>query len=330
MPPTPASKQNIYLFHGSDNFTATQKINHWRREFEKKHGDLNLQILEGERLTAGDFTEATNTLPFLSEKKLIIIRDFLRDAEEEDRKTVTEKLDQIPDYCVVVFIERDKPDARTGLFKKLSKIGSVIEFVQPEMHELVQWIKKEFERKSSCIGNREAVLLAETVGPDLWQMSGEVEKLSLYGLDKPIDEKSIEALASPNLSASIFKLTDYIAQKNSRMTLRTLNIMMQSGDDLFQIFFMIVRHFRILIEVKACLEKKMDGTQIAQKIRENPYPVKIGIGQCKNFTSDKLTQIYRKLLQIDIDTKSGRIKTQAADNTELRLAIERLIVDLCA
>jgi DNA polymerase III subunit delta len=321
---------NIYLFHGRDNFSAAQKLKHWQTEFEKKYGDLNLQIFEGETLTAGGFSEATATVPFLSEKKLIIIRDFLRDGEEEDRKTVAEKLEQVPDYCIIVFIEHEKPDARTTLFKKLNKTGSVIEFSELEKPELVQWIRKEFEKKNSRIGNREAALLADTVGPDLWQMSSEVEKLALYGQDKPIDEKAIESLASPNMSSSIFKLTDFIAQRNARSSLHTLNTLLQSGDDLFQIFFMIVRHFRILIEIKACLEKKMDKAQITQKTREHPYAVMTGIGQCKNFQAEKLAGIYRKLLQIDIDSKSGRIKTQTADQSELRLALEKLIVELCA
>ena len=324
-----ATLKNIYLFHGHDNYSASQKLNHWRIEFEKKYGDLNFQLFEVEKFTASNFSEAVSTVPFLSDKKLIIIRDFLRDGGEEDQKALAEKLDDVPDYCIIVFIEHDKPDARTTLFKKLSKSGQAIEFREPERPQLVQWIKQEFGKKNTRIGNREADLLADTVGPDLWQMSQEIEKLSLYGLDKPIDEKAIESLASPNMSSSIFKLTDYIAQRNSRLSLRTLNTLLQSGDDLFQIFFMIVRHFRILIEIKACLEKKMDKSQIVQKTREHPYAVQTGIGQCKNFPAEKLAAIYRKLLQVDIDTKSGRIKTLAADHSELRLALEKLIVELC-
>ncbi len=375
-------KKTIYLFYGHDNYTAQQKLNRWRTEFEKKYGDLNIQIFDGDDFTASNFSEAIETVPFLSDKKLIIIRDFLRDAKEEDQKGVAEKLDDADNFNIIVFIEHEKPDARTTLFKKLNKTGQAIEFEDLDTHGLTRWIEQEFARKSGgtsgntgggigtgknagsntgtgggtgknagsntgtnigtgmdastiapqqqSIGSREALFLAETVGPNLWQMSQEVEKLSLYSRSQPLNVEAIEALASPNVSASIFKLTDYLAQKNSRSSIKTLSTLIQSGEDLFRIFSMIVRHFRILIQIKACIEKKMERQQIIQKTKEHPFAISQGMSQCKNFNFEKLGEIYGKLLQIDIAAKSSRIKTTTGDNSELRLSLEKLIVELCS
>lgn len=157
-----------------------------------------------------------------------------------------------------------------------------------------------------------------------------MEKLALYGQNNIVDQHAIENLASPNLSSSIFKLTDYIAAKNARMSLKTLDALLHSGEDLFQIFFMIVRQFRILIQTKACCEKKMDKNQICKKTGISPYFVMNTITQSKNFSFETLENIYKRLLQIDIDTKSGRIKTTTGDNTEMRLAIEKLITSVSA
>lgn len=322
-------KKTIYLFHGHDNYSAQQKLNHWRAEFEKKYGDLNIQVFEGENFTASQFSEAIATVPFLTDKKLLIIRDFLRDGKEDEQKEVAEKLEEAAEYNIIVFIEHEKPDARTALFKRLGKTGQTVEFEDLDDLKLNKWIEDEFTRKSAKIGKREVQFLAETVGPNLWQMSQEVEKLALYSQNQPLDIAAIENLASANVSASIFKLTDYLAQKNSRESLKTLNTLIQSGEDLFQIFFMIVRHFRILIQIKACLGKKLDKQQIIQKTKEHPYAVTQGMNQCKNFSEEKMAAIYKKLLQIDIDTKSSRIKVTTGDNTEMRLALEKLIVDLC-
>ncbi len=322
--------KNIFLFYGPDNYTAGKKVMHWREEFEKKYGDLNIHVLDGEKITAGDFNEAVSTLPFLSDKKLVIVRDFLAEATEDDRKRLTEYLDKIPDYCVTVFIEHKQPDARTALYKKLVKLGQAIAFSDLDKPRLIEWIKKRFSEKSSAIGAAEAELLADLVGPNLWQMDQEVEKLTLYGQKNKIDRKAVEDLASPNLSASIFKLTDYIAAKNVRMSLKTLDTLISSGEDLFQIFFMIVRHIRILIHTKACLGKKMDRQAIVKETGFHPYTVTTAISQCKNLQFNPLTRIHRALLQIDMDTKNGRIRTTTEDNTELRLALEKLILKTCA
>lgn len=327
---TTTTLKNIYLFHGADNYSANAKIKHWRIEFEKKYGDLNSQIFEGEDFTANNFKEAICTLPFLSDKKLIIIRDFLRDSREEDQKTVAEQLDQIPEFCIIVFIEKDKPDARKTLYKKIIKTGQNIEFTELEKFKLIEWIKQELGKKNTEIGPAEIDLLAENVGPNLWQMSQEVEKISLYANNQKVDEQAIEMLISPNLTSSIFKLTDFIAQKNRQKSLKTLNTLLNKNEDLMQIFFMIVRHFRIMIQIQSCLEKKMARPQIIQKLKEHPFVINNISNQAKNFNSTKLNQIYKKLLEIDIATKSGKIKTTTLDNTELRLAVEKLILELCS
>lgn len=323
------NQKNIYLFFGEDHYSSQQKLNHWRQEFIKKYGDLNYQLFEGENFTTDQFSEAINTVPFLSEKKLIIVRDFLRDGAENDRKEIAEKLENVSEYCVLIFIEHEKPDARTALFKKLNKIGQAVEFSLPEKHELIQWIQKEMNKKNSSMQEHEATLLAEIVGPNLWQLSHELEKIALYAKEKPIDAEAIENLASKNISSSIFQLTDYVAQKNAKLSIKTLQALIHSGEDLFQIFFMIIRHFRILLLVQACIKKNLDRQQIIQKTREHPYAIMTAMKQCKNFTEQKLTEIYQQLLSIDIGSKSGKIKTTTGDNGELRLALEKLMVELC-
>ena len=320
----------IYLFHGEDSYSSQQKANRWQREFIKKYDEFNTQLLEGENLTAAQISEALNTVPFIVEKKLIIVRDFLRESSTEEQKKVAEKLEETPDYCVLVFVERQKADARLTLFKKIKKIGQIVDFNYLEKPQLTGWIQQEVAKKNGQIGTREAAQLADTVGPDLWQMSHEIEKLTTHDATHPIKAETIEALVTPNLSESIFKLTDYLAQRNRQKSTQTLNTLVESGEDLMQIFHMIVRHFRILIQVHSCISQGMAQPQIVQKTKEHPYAVMTSMKQCNNFDSAKLTQIYRQLLGIDIAIKSGKIKMTTEDKSELRLSLEKLFVELCA
>lgn len=321
--------KNLYLFYGDDSYSAFHKAKHWQQEFEKKYGDLNLQIFEGEKMTGSNFSEAVETMPFLADKKLIIIRDFLLDGEDEEQKKVAEKLETVADYCIVIFIEKDKPDARTTLFKKLSKTAQVIEFNELDKSKLLAWIEQEFSKKNVKIGHHEADVLAENIGPNLWQMSQEIDKLSLYSAEKPLNEEAIHAIISPNISSSVFKLTDHIAAKNAKLSLKTLDVLLTSGEDLMQIFFMMVRHFRILLEVQACVQNKLSPQQMIQKLKEHPFVINNTLKQSKNFSLPQIKNIYRQFLQIDLDTKNGTIKMTTTDNTELRLALEKLIIELC-
>lgn len=320
----------LYLFHGEDSYTSIQKTAHWQKAFEEKYGDMNVEIFEGEGFTAGQFSEAVSTLPFLSEKKLVIVRNFFHDAPTDELKKVAEKLEQVDENCIVVFVERHKADARTSLYKNLKKKGEVKEFPLMDKEELVQWIAQEIQKQNQQLSSQQVLQLADTVGPDLWQMKQELEKLSLYADGQPVTEETIEALVSPNLHTTIFKLTDALAVKNRQQSLKTLNTLLESGENIIQVLFMIVRHFRILIQIQDCLAKRMDKSAIAKKIKQHPFAVQNGMKQVGNFTPETLARIYKTLLEIDIATKSGTIRMTAGDITELRLALETFIVKLCS
>ncbi len=319
------TKQNIYFFYGQDSFSAHEKLSHWRQEFEKKYGDLNFQIFDGENLTASNISEAFSTVPFLSEKKLIIVKDFLSDGGTEEQKKTGTLLESIPDYCLLVFIENKEPDARTTLFKTLTKLATVVKFPLLSPEQLVDWIQKRTSQKKGIIGKKEASYLAQKVGPDLWQLSLEIEKLNLYSGGRPFAEAMIDSLIVENISTSIFALTDAIAQKNSKKTLEILQRLIQGGEDLMQILYMIARHIRILIHISACLKEGFNQSEITAKLKEHPFTIQNGIKQSKNFDIPQLKKIYESLLSIDIKLKTGKIRISTEDQTELRLALEKSI-----
>lgn len=321
--------KTLYLFHGEDSYRSLQKTTHWQKAFEEKYGDINVELFEGAKFTANQFSEAVSTLPFLSEKKMVIVKNFLNDAPIEELKNVVEKLDQVHDQCLVIFVERKKADARTALFKNLKKTGEVQEFPLMDKEELMQWIATEVQKQEQQLSSSQVHHLADNVGPDLWQMKQEIEKIALFANGKPITQEAIESLVSTNIHSTIFKLTDNLAIKNQKQSLKILNILLADRENIIQVLFMIVRHFRILIQIQDCLSKKMDKSAITKKIKQHPFAVQNSMKQVRNFTPETLANIYSQLLDIDIATKSGTIRMTAGDATELRLALETFIVKLC-
>ena len=92
------------------------------------------------------------------------------------------------------------------------------------------------------------------------------------------------------------------------------------------IFYMIVRHFRILIQAQFLTSKGSSPDLIARTIKQHPYVAMTAAKQSKNFTQDKLKKIYSHLLEIDKNFKTGKIKTSVDDSRELLLAIEQFII----
>lgn len=322
-------KKNLYLFAGEDSFSAFEKTQLWKKKFLEKYGDLNCLSFYGEDLTASEFQTALEAYPFLSEKKLVIVQDFLDQGNAEQQKEVADLLENIPDYCVVAFYEHKKPDARTVLFKRLTKLGQVENFELKNGATLAKWIRERFAKKSVQIGEREVTMIGDLVGNNLWNVANEIDKLLLYAGGRSIDAAMIEKVVSVNLSSSIFKLTDYLGERRLRDSLRTLEILVNSGEEVVGMLFMLVRHFRIMAEVKDLSEKGEKPANIAKLIKENPYVVNKVYAQAKGFSFDKIRTIYKNLMDIDSGFKTGRIKVSTADQSELVREMEVLVTKVC-
>ena len=92
---------------------------------------------------------------------------------------------------------------------------------------------------------------------------------------------------------------------------------------------MIVRHFRILIQVHEMAGKNENQHSITQKLKQHPFVIQKTLQQSRNFTSEQLEEIYEKLLEIDVKFKTGIIKTYQQDDSEYKLAMEKLIIECC-
>ncbi|MBT6068639.1 DNA polymerase III subunit delta [Candidatus Peregrinibacteria bacterium] len=320
--------QSIILFFGENTYLINQKASLWEQEFIKKHGDLNLIKLEGKRLTAREIYEQANQTPFLSDKKLLIVRGFLEN-KSEIQKEFLEYIERIADFTVVLFVETKMPDKRLSLYKYITKNCRTEEFTNLEGNILYDWIIREVQKRDSQIGFSEAKYLTEIAGLSMQSLSNEIEKLSLNRLHKAIRREDIDTLTVPKLSYNVFKLTDAVAAKNAKLALKILEELKQFNEEMPMLFHMIVRQFRILIQIRDCLDKGLGQADIKRSVPEHPFVIMNGMKQAANFQLKDLKEIYTALLDIEKAFKGGRIRVSVNDQTEFELALQKLVVTHC-
>ncbi len=321
----------IFLFCGEDTYSSNQKLKFWTDQFIEKYGEnSNIEIIDGKNLDIKNFTTNIETIPFLSEKRLIIIKNFLSTSDKETQKIISDSLEKTPDFCIVVFHETSEIEKTTSVYKKIKTIGKIEEFAPLSPAELTKWILNKAKKETININSKTANFLTLHCGCELWRISNELEKLQTFADGKEITQKMIEDLITPSLSASIFRLTDSISEKNAKESLKTLETLSSTGEELSRIFFMIVRHFRILLQVHEMAKKNENKLTITKKLKQHPFVIQKTLSQSKVFTTEKLENIYQNLLKIDTDFKTGMIKTYQGDDSEYKLAIEQLIINCCS
>jgi DNA polymerase-3 subunit delta len=322
-------KKTVYLFYGDDRFSLNQKLKFWQDEFIKKYGENALEIVYGEKLDTSDFATNLETLPFLSEKRLVVVKNFLDLGKDEEQKKIATAIENTPDFCLLIFQENEVPKKTNPIYKKIAKIGTLQEFKALSPSEISKWIVDKAKKENIKISFFTANYLSQQCGPELWSISNELEKLALFADNKEITKEMIDTLCIPSLSSSIFKLTDEVAQKNVKASLKTFGILKDSGEELNGIFFMLVRHFRILTQVQELVSKGEKAPEITKKLKQHPFVIQKTAAQARNFDQKKLISIYEEMLDIDTKVKTGIIKSYKGDNREFELAIEKFIINCC-
>ena len=93
---------------------------------------------------------------------------------------------------------------------------------------------------------------------------------------------------------------------------------------------MIVRQIRLLIQIKELTNEKFGEKQIISKLKLHPFVVKKTISQSKYFNLKDLIKIFQNLLKIEIQLKTGQIKISTREHSQLGLAIEKLLIEICS
>ncbi len=318
-----------FFFYGDDTYSMSQKIAHWKIEFEKKYGDLNTSLFEGSQYKPAEIIDCAQSMPFLAEKRLVIVKNTLNEFDSESLEPVGEFVTNVPDTTIVIFAELRGVDKRLSLYKKLIKNAQCTEFKKIEGKSLTQWIAQHAKKCGGEMDTNACQHLADIVGGDLFRLENEVVKLVNYAANRPVTVKDVDKMVVSTLTTSIFKLTDALSQKNNKTALTELHTLIESGEELHGILFMIMRQFRIITEIKDLSDRKKSREEIVGLTKEHPFVVSNTLAQTRNFSMSQLKKAYDLLLDIDTRLKTGGIKVTTGDNREFMLALDRLVVELC-
>ena len=251
--------------------------------------------------------------------------------DKETLKKFTDALEQIPETCTVIFIETETPDRRTAFFKALEKFCRLEECKPLMGTTAIEWIQTQAAAYGSHIATATAGYMQSLFPKDTWRLNNELQKCAIYAAPDEITRETIDTLTQGELEASIFKLTDALGQKKSDEAIRILHQLVDKGEEIPMIFGMIARQTRLLIQIRDAESSGLrSSAQIATKIKQHPYAVKMMMAKIKNFEPAELKAMHEQLVRIDREVKTGEIKSVQPEQTEYLLAIEKFLVEECS
>jgi DNA polymerase-3 subunit delta len=326
----------FYLFHGEDEFSRSETL----AAFKNKMGDpglveLNTTVFDGSKVTLGELQHVCSSVPFMAKRRLIIVEGLLTHLEpkggerarsawqKEYLEGLAQYLKHLPETTRLVFVEnksigKNNPVHRLAL---ADERGHVKEFKPPQRRGLNHWIEERVEKKGGQINAAAVETLAAFVGNDLRLLDQEIEKLVVYvNQARPISEDDVRLLVSYVQEANIFEMVDALGQRDGQRAAKLLHQLLDGGEHPLRLLGMIVRQFRIMIQVKELTGRGLSQQDIAGRLRLHRFVVKKAVAQAMNFSMEQLEAIYRKLLETDVAIKTGQMDEV--------LALDMLVVGL--
>jgi DNA polymerase-3 subunit delta len=341
----------FYVFYGPDELSRTEALAEMKAQLgDPSIADLNIARLDGQSLSLGDLQQACGAIPFLSDRRLVIVTNYLTQlgrrgrgqAEKAALDALADYLTRLPDTLQLVFVEyeprdedaRPRPPVVTKnhpilkLAQQHPECGQAREFALPgKGAELTEWIAQRARRKGASIERAAADALGVAVGPDSRLLDSELEKLVTYaGAERTtLTLADVELLVPYTGQSNIFTMVDAIGRRDGRAALPMLHKLLDEHPNkpeyCLSLLGMIVRQFRMLIQVKELDGQSLAPSTIAKRVELNPFVVDKVRLQARNFSMRQLEAIYAQLLATDLAIKTGQM-----DGV---LALDTLVAALC-
>jgi len=300
----------IKLLYGPDTYRSRRRLQEIIADFRKtQKTGVSLRQFEGKKLSFQDVRDELQTSSMFKEKKLIILSDvFNNEGFKEEFLENFEKLNKSQD---VIIFHAEEVLAKDPLFRFLKKEAETEEFELLSGSELKAWLKKEFDKYSMDPEPQVLDKLIVFVGGDLWQLSNEVQKLSLFKKGGEVTLKDVSLLVKPKIETDIFKTIDAIASGNKKEAISLLHKHLEKGDSHVYLLHMISYQFRNLLIVKDLLQKNTSPVA-AKKSGLHPFVFRKSSWQAEKFTYLELKKIYRKIFEVDHALKTGKLEPETA------------------
>jgi len=284
---------------------------------------LNTTELEGKSLSLSELRGLCDSLPFLTDQRLVIVRGLLTrltgksDSDESESGSSADFIDGLIDYFGVfpdttslVLFETKAINEKSRLLKAASQMpkAQLVKIDLPKGGDLTKWIIKRAKAGQGEFTPAAAEALAAAAGDEPRLLANEIDKILAYvNWARPVEPADVEKLTPAAGEAVIWDLVDALGARNAQLALNRFHTLLaMPSQDQFAIFNMIVRQFRFLLQVKEIVEKGGKSNAVMQALEiKSSYSADKYVNQCRNFSLKQLEAIYHQLLDLDLALKSG-------------------------
>lgn len=313
----------VYLLMGEEDYLINQAKKLLKNAMVGPDDEMNYMLIENSKIDYNSLSEYLMTLPFFSEKRVVILdrTDVIKNGKDQFLNI----LKSLPDTSCVIICE-NKVDKKTKAYKWIKNNQYVREFLKKDQTEkvLLKWIASMLARENKRIREADAAYFLERIGNDMYMLQNETAKLIAYVGDRDeIRREDIESISSGEVENKIFDMISAIAAGQKQKALSCYDDLIILREAPLRILALIVRQYRILLITRNMRSLRKLDSEIASKAGAPVFAIRKSAPLLSGYSQEDLEKCLNQCVQTEEDIKTGRIADQMGVETLILSLLER-------
>lgn len=289
--------KNVYRIVGDDYYLIDSAISELKEACGGEMSDLNQSYFDDENFSADNLINSCNQMPFIAEKRLVILKELSKITEQDKQKIINYSKSPSP-FSVLAIIDNNKN------FLALQAI--LIDCKSLNYVELSKLVQEKFAERSATIDSEAIKVLIENSSYNLTKINSEIDKLVVYADGKTITKQDIENLVSKSDDYTIFELSDALSKKQAERAVKLLELMLANLEP-SMILSLLAGHYRRLFHAKI---STLSNQELAKLLGVKEFAITKAKEQVSNFTAVNLKKIVELILNTEYLIKSGQMNAE--------------------
>lgn len=306
---------SLYVFHGEEAYLRDYYLGQMKQKLLPPGMEaFNYHVIQGKEFDLKALAQTVDCLPMMSPRTMIVVNDY--DLFKGDKEGLTAILKDLPDYVCLVFVYdliEYKSDARTKLAGVIKEKGSVVPFNRQEQGDLVDWIARRFRAMDHDIGTEDAKYLIFLCGDLMHTLISEIGKIGAYASHRRVTRQDIDAVATPQLDAVAFQMTDAISAGDFDKAASVLGDLYHMQEPPIKLLAALGKQLRQLYTARLALEHRK-GSRYLMELwgLRSAYPAERMMQSARRFSLGWCRRAVIRCGEVDLAMKST-----GADGEEL-------------
>lgn len=304
----------IYVFYGNDAFIMKSKTN----QVIKKHqiDEFNVAYYDIEESEIEEAINDASTMPFMAEKKAVIIKNCYLLTASKPKKELPQNVDAVlrylnqPSSDTVLIVQAPYPslDERKALTKAFKRVATMEQCEPMDETDASGWIRRQLGKKNIKIQGDALEEFLKRIEGQTEVLVSEMTKLLLYadGMET-IDLATVRKIITKNVEDNVYEITNQLLLRNQEKALEIYKDLVMHSEDPLRILGILVNKYREIFHVKQLLAEGKKQADIQDYFNASRGRAYYMLKNANSVDFDTVKKHLKKLETIDYQIKTGQI-----------------------